>query len=89
MGLRDRILQWLDRGDPPEEGDPDAVVEVASVSILDGPRLLAALAGVGIDASGVDSTTDALHGSARTRTRILVRRADADRALEVIEDHQA
>ena len=81
-------MGWLDRGAPPPEGDPDASVEIANEPLTDGPRLLAALTDAGIEARGVEATTDALHGSALTQMRILVRRSDARRAMEVLTDHR-
>ncbi len=60
-------------------------MEIANEVLYDGPRLLGALADAGIEAHGIEATTDALHGSARTRMRIVVRRSDAERALAVLE----
>ena len=88
MGLRDKILGWLDQGDARPEGDPDAPVEIANEPLIDGPRLIAMLGDAGIEAHAIEATTDALHGSARVRVRILVRRRDAARAIEVIEAYR-
>ena len=88
MGFRDRVMGWLDRGDRPPEGDPDAAVEIANEPLIEGPHLVAILGDAGIEAHAIDATTDALHGSARTRVRILVRRRDAPRSIEVIEAYR-
>lgn len=89
MSIRDRLLRWLERGWPPPDGDPEAAVEVANVSLFDGPRLVALLEEAGIEAHGIEATTDALHGSAQTRMRINVRRSDATRAIAMLgEDTQ-
>lgn len=80
-------MGWLDRGEPPTTGDPDAAVEIANVSIFDGPRLVAFLAEAGIEAHGIEATTDALHGSAQTQMRILVRRREAGAAVAALRDH--
>jgi hypothetical protein len=88
MGLRDRVMTWLDRGAAPPEGDPDAPVEIANELLIEGPRLVAVLATAGIEAHAIETTTDAFHGSARTRVRILVRRRDAQRGVEVLQAHR-
>ena len=88
VSVRKTLMRWLDRGDTPVGGgDPDAAVEVANVAIFDGPRLVALLADSGIEAQGIEATTDALHGSAQTRMRILVRRREADAAVAALRDH--
>jgi hypothetical protein len=79
-------MSWLDRGDPPAEGDPDASVEIANESLVEGPRLVSVLAEAGIEAHAIEATTDALHGSARIRVRIMVRRREAARAVEVLQE---
>ena len=87
MGIRGKLLSWLDRGGATVGEDPDAAVEVANVSIFDGPRSVAFLVDNGIEAHGIEATTDALHGSAQTRMRILVRRRDADSAVAALRDY--
>ena len=69
----------------PFRAEPDAAVETANVSIFDGPRLVAFLAEAGIEAHGIEATTDALHGS--TQMRILVRRREAGAAVAALRDH--
>jgi len=81
-------MRWLDRGDAVEAtGDPNAAVEIANVSIFDGPRLVTLLADRGIEAHGIEATTDGLHFSAQTRMRILVRRSEAGAAVAALRDH--
>lgn len=87
MGIRSTVLRWLDRGEVPPSGDPEAPVEIANVSLFDGPRLVALLSDAGIESHGIEATTDAMHGTAQTRMRILVRRRDAGAAAEVLQDH--
>jgi hypothetical protein len=87
VGIRSTVLRWLDRGEVPPSGDPEAPVEIANVSLFDGPRLVALLSDAGIEGHGIEATTEALHGSAQTRMRILVRRRDAGAAVEVLQDH--
>ncbi len=53
MGLRDRILQLLDRGST--DLDPDEFVEFAVVHAGAGPLLVARLRQAGIDANGHDT----------------------------------
>jgi hypothetical protein len=89
MGFRDKVMEWLDRGDPPASGDPDSSVEVANELLVEGPRLVAVLAEAGIEAHAIEATTDALHGSARTRVRIMVRRREAARAFRILEDDRS
>ena len=87
VSIRQTVMRWLDRGDPPAEGDPNAAVEIATVAIFDGPRLVTLLESSGIEAHGIEATTDALHGSAQTRMRILVRRREAHAAVAALRDH--
>lgn len=87
MSIRGRLLGWLDRGESPRDEDPDGAVEVANVSIFEGPRLVAFLVDNGIEAHGIEATTDALHGTAQTRRRILVRRREANDAAEALRDY--
>ena len=83
MGIRDRILGWLDRGDPPAAVDADAIVQVAEVMLHDGPMLVAALERAGIHAQGIDAADYATKST--TRMRILCRAGDAARAVEVLD----
>lgn len=83
VGIRDRIMGWLDRGEPPEL-DPDAVVEVAHVMLHDGPMLVAALERAGIPARGIEAFDIASRST--TRMRILVHARHAARAAAVLED---
>jgi hypothetical protein len=87
VSIRGKLLSWLDRGGRPLGEDPDAPVEVANVSIFEGPRLVAFLADNGIEAHGIEATTDALHGSAQTRMRLLVRRGEASSAVAALRDY--
>jgi hypothetical protein len=87
MSVRGRLRRWLDRRGEAVGEDPDAAVEVANVSIFEGPRLVAFLDDNRIEAHGIEATTDALHGSAETRMRILVRRRAADSAVAALRDY--
>ncbi|MGQ0831477.1 MAG: IS110 family transposase [Microthrixaceae bacterium] len=87
VGVCATVLRWLDRGEVPPSGDPEAPVEIANVSLFDGPRLVALLSDAGIEGHGIEATTEALHGSAQTRMRILVRRRDAGAAVEALQHH--
>ena len=82
MGLRDRIMGWLDRGEP-RVLDPEAVVQIAEVMVYDGPMLVAALERAGIRAQGIDAADFVT--KSMTRMRIVVQAKDAVRATEVLE----
>lgn len=43
MGLRERVMRWLDRGDAPPEPAPDTRVEIENVRLVDGPIVVAQL----------------------------------------------
>jgi hypothetical protein len=88
VNVRKTLMRWLDRGDAAETvGDPEAAVEIANVSIFEGPRLVTLLADSGIEAHGIEATTDALHFSAQTRMRILVGCREADAAFAALRGH--
>jgi len=73
MGLRRWFFDLLDRGQAPDV-DPDAQVEVATVPLFDGPRLVAELEAHGIDAVGIESFS--VVTDTRSLMRITVRHAD-------------
>jgi hypothetical protein len=81
MGVKQWIVELLSRGDAPDP-DPDAPVELQTVAVPDAPLLVAALRDEGIHATAVDRFDPA---TALTRTRIMVRRADAPAALAALE----
>jgi hypothetical protein len=83
VGIRDRIMGWLDRGEP-RVFDPEAVVEIAEVMLHDGPLLVAVLERGGIRAHGTEAFDFIAKGN--TRMRILVQTKDAARATELIRD---
>lgn len=78
-------MGWLDRGEAPEP-DADAPVEVEDVWLNEGPMLLRVLEQAGIQPHGLESFN--LPAEATNRMRILVRYADAPRAVEVLADHR-
>ena len=82
MGVRERLWRWLARGDAGEV-DPEVEVEIADVMLHEGPMLVAALERAGITARGVE--TWSLVSEVTDRMRILVRAADAARALDVVQ----
>jgi hypothetical protein len=81
MGLRERLLRWLSRGDV-EPIDGDAMVELTEVMLHDGPMLVAALERAGIPARGVEAWDFVTKSG--TRMRIWVRAADLGRASAVM-----
>ena len=83
MGLRQRFLDLLSSGAPPER-DPKSPVEVADVHLVDGPMLVSVLVAAGIEAHGVESFN--LVTKTRSRMRIMVRREDAEAALALIDE---
>jgi hypothetical protein len=76
MGVRQWFVDLLSRGEAPEP-EPDALVDLETVAVSDAPLVVAALRDEGIHASAVDHFDPA---TALTRTRIMVRRADAPAA---------
>ena len=80
MGLRQRIVDLLSKGEAPET-DPDELVDVGTVTLAEGPLTVEALREAGIDATVVEAF-DA--PTAITRARIMVRRRQADVASEVL-----
>jgi hypothetical protein len=82
MGFRDRIMAWLDRGEP-RVLDPESVVQVAEVMLHDGPLLLAALEREGIRAHGFQAYD--YISEASNRMRIVVQAKDAQLATDLIE----
>jgi hypothetical protein len=82
MGFRRWFFGLLDRGQAPEV-DSEAQVEVATVPLFDGPRLMAELEVHGIHAVGVESfnvVTDT-----RSLMRITVRHADLAAARAIAD----
>ena len=80
MGLRQRIIDLLSRGELPE-ADPDEFVDVGTVTMAEGPLTIESLRETGIDATMVEAF-DA--PTAITRARIMVRRRQAAAASEVL-----
>jgi hypothetical protein len=80
MGLRTWLVDLLSRGEMPEP-DPDEIVEVGTVLLAEGPLTVTALQEAGVEATMIDAF-DA--PTATTRTRIMVRRRDADAASAVL-----
>jgi hypothetical protein len=80
MGLRQRIVDLLSRGEVPE-ADPDEFVDVGTVTVAEGPLTIESLREAGIDATMVEAF-DA--PTAITRARIMVRRRQAVAASEVL-----
>lgn len=82
MGVRSWLYRLLERGEAPEL-DVNEVIEVANVPLSQGLLLLAAMEDAGIESTGIESfdvVTDA-----RTRFRVMVRRADAVAAAEIVD----
>lgn len=81
MGLRDRILQWLDRGST--DFDQDEFVEFAVVHVGAGPLLVARLQEAGIDATGHDTFN--VGTQVLSDYSILVRRRDLAATAQVYD----
>jgi hypothetical protein len=81
MGVRDRVMRWLARGEV-DVADPCAEVEVAEVMLHEGPMLVSALQRAGIPARGVEAWN--LVTKSTNRMRILVRVVDEAQATDVI-----
>ena len=81
-GIRAWLTAMLRRGDE-TVSDPSELVEAADVLLPMGPLVLAALHDDGIEATGFESF-DVVTKTA-TRFRIMVRRADAERAAVVVD----
>jgi hypothetical protein len=82
MGLRRWLCAQLSRGAPPEL-DPTEPVEVTIVRLADGPMTVSALEAAGLHAVALDTwspITELRH------VRIMVPRAEADGALEILAD---
>jgi hypothetical protein len=86
-GLRVGLKQWfvdlLSRGEAPES-DPDALVEVGTVFLHQGPLTVEALRDAGIEATMVEAFDAPT--AATTRARIFVRHRDAAAALGVLAE---
>ncbi len=82
MGFQRWFFDLLDRGPAPEV-DPDAQVEVATVPLFDGPRLVCELEAQGIRASGVESFS--IVTDTRSLMRITVRRDDVVAARAIAD----
>lgn len=82
MGVRSWFASLLGRGEEPDR-DADEQIEVPVVPLAQGPMLVAALQRADIDAVGIESVDVATE--TRSKMRILVRRADAECAHEVLD----
>jgi hypothetical protein len=82
VGFRRWLTELLDRGPVPDV-DPEAQVEVATVPLFDGPRLVAELAAGGIDAVAIESFD--VVTSTRSLMRITVRQADLSAARDIVD----
>ena len=80
MGLRQRIVDLLSKGEAPET-DPDELVDVGTVPVAEGPLTIEALRDAGIDATMAEEFSAP---TAITRTRIMVRRREAAAASEIL-----
>ena len=83
MGVRSWLVDLLGRGEV-EPRDPDELVEVVEVALANGPLLVSVLEDHGIDAKGVQSID--IRTDTRNRYRIMVRRADAERAAAIVDE---
>lgn len=54
MSLRTTLVELLSWGEAPEP-DPAELVEVETVPVADGPRIVTVLRSAGLDATGLDS----------------------------------
>ena len=82
VGVRSWFYRLLERGEAPER-DVKEIIEVADVPLPQGPLLLLAIKDAGIDCTGIESfdvVTDT-----RNRFRVMVRRADAVAAAEIVD----
>ena len=82
VGVRSWFYRLLERGEAPER-DVNEIIEVADVPLSQGPLLIRAMKDAGIDSTGIESfdvVTDT-----RTRFRVMVRRADAVAAAEIVD----
>jgi hypothetical protein len=82
MGVRRWLFDLLDRGEAPQV-DPDAQVELATVPLSDGPRLVAELEAHGIDAVGIEAFS--IVTDTRSLMRITVRHADLAAARAIAD----
>jgi len=82
VGIRRWFFELLDRGEPPEV-DPEAPVEVATVALHDGPRLVAELQAHGILADGIEGFS--IVTDTRSRMRVMVRHADLAEASAIVD----
>jgi hypothetical protein len=80
MGLKQRIIDLLSRGEVPE-ADPDEFVDVDTVALAEGPLTVELLRDAGIDATMAEAFSAP---TAITRARIMVRRREAAAASEVL-----
>jgi hypothetical protein len=81
MGLRDRLVELLSKGEAPEV-DPSELVEVETVSVADGPITIEMLRSSGIDAVGLDGFNAA---TAHHIVQIMVPRSQLDEATELLD----
>jgi len=79
MGIRQRLMRWLARGEV-DLVDPRTEVEIAEVMLHEGPMLVSALERAGVPARGVEAWN--LVAKTTNRMRILVRVVDEAKATE-------
>lgn len=84
MSLRDRILRLLGRGDV-GAGNPDQLVEFATVEPYEAPILHEVLAQNGIACHGSETLTP---GTWVNRVTLRVARRDLDAATSVLRTHR-
>jgi hypothetical protein len=83
VSFRDLVYRLLDRG-AAVDADPDEIIEIACLRLVNGPMAVAVLRDNGIAAQGIESYS--LVTEVRGDYRILVARRDAERALMLLED---
>jgi len=82
VGIRSWVHRLLDRGEVPEP-DPAELIEIANIELAIGPLVLSALHDEGIEADGIEAID--IRTTTRNRYRIMVHRADAERAHAIVE----
>lgn len=82
MGFRRWFFDLLDRGPAPEV-DPEAQVELATVPLFDGPRLVAELEAHGIHAVGIEAFS--IVTDTRSLMKVMVRQADLAAAHSIAD----
>jgi hypothetical protein len=82
VGLRAALLRVLSNGPPRQPVNEDALVELITVPLFEGPLLVAHLRSNGIDAKAVDSFN--VVTKIASDSQIFVRRGDLDSARVVV-----